>query len=56
MKSITIRVVDDLKILDRCLCDSTMEIKNIALCIVIPCRGFIVQFYQVVHVFTPPTF
>lgn len=53
---ITIRIMDDLKVLDRGLRYSSMEVENVTLRIVIPRRRLVVKFYEIVHVFTPPTF
>lgn len=45
-----IRIVDQLKVFHRRLCDTTMEIQHIRLRIVVPHGRFIVQFHHIVHI------
>ena len=38
-----VRVVDDLEVLDRSLCDAAVEVEDIALSLIIPHRGLIMN-------------
>lgn len=45
-----IRVVHQLKVLHRCLRDTTMKVEHIRLCLIVPHGRLVVQLHNVVHV------
>lgn len=53
---LTVTVMNDLKIFDRRLSDSTVKIQHVRLTVIVPCRSFIVQLYHIIHSFSTPTF
>lgn len=47
--------MDDLKVLDRGLCDPSMEVENIGLGVVVPHRGLVVELNHTLCVFVLPS-
>lgn len=46
--------MDDLEVLHRSLSDPAMKVQDVGLSVIVPDRGLVVQFNQVVHGFVLP--
>lgn len=52
---LTVVVMNDLKVFDRRLCDSAMEVEHIRLSVIVPHRCLVVQLYHALCAFVLPS-
>lgn len=50
LSALTVIFPDNLEVLDRCLCDASMEVEHVGLCLLVPGWHLVSEFNQVLHV------